>query len=180
MPPQAPPPNVSGQIAALERAVCQGANWFYVIGGLSVVNTIINLANGSFAFFFGLGITQFFDGAIKAFGTKAAMIVLPINLIIAGIYAAIGYCSCRRIRWALITGIVLYVLDGLLVLLCRDFLGAAFHGYALYRISMALKADNIARQLEAQAHEYQMRQRMQNYNQPTPPTAPTPPSGPLV
>ncbi|MFN8597714.1 MAG: hypothetical protein U0559_16215, partial [Anaerolineae bacterium] len=49
-------------------------------------------------------------------------------------------------RWALILGMVLYGLDGLIFIWAQDWLGLAFHGYALFMMYLGLQA---YRKLEA-------------------------------
>jgi hypothetical protein len=77
-------------------------------------------------------------------------ILLPVSLFSAGFYIALGYFSCHRMRWAFITGIVLYGLDALLLLAVADWLSVGFHVFALFFIIKGLKADSEARKIEAQ------------------------------
>ena len=49
------------QETQLETQHASGANWFYWIAGLSVINSVIILAGGGWGFVVGLGITQFID-----------------------------------------------------------------------------------------------------------------------
>ena len=47
----------------LERRVKSGANWFYWIAALSLVNSIIVMANGQWSFILGLGVTEIENAA---------------------------------------------------------------------------------------------------------------------
>jgi fumarate reductase subunit D len=138
-------------IHELEKAVKGAGSWFYWVAALSVINTIITLFHGKMAFVVGLGATQILDAAIQEYGTTAAAIVIPVNLVIAGVYALFGYFACQRQRWAFIVGMIFYALDGLLMVVAASWLGLAFHAYVLWAVSRGLRADSAARQLEAQA-----------------------------
>ncbi len=122
----------------LENQVRGGAAWFYWIGGLSVVNSAAYLLGIQFALLFGLGITQVIDGiltgVIKASGPDWGFlhaVGLGVDICIAGMFALMGYFGQKRVRWPVIVGMVLYVLDGLLMLLLRAYIGAGFHLLAL-------------------------------------------------
>src|SRR5438270_4545311 len=49
-----------------ERQLRSGANWFYWIAGLSLLNTIIFMAGSDWHFVAGLGITQLIDAFANA------------------------------------------------------------------------------------------------------------------
>lgn len=127
-----------------EAAFKNGANWFFWIAGLSVINSLIITFGGEMSFVIGLGITQFIDGisiALKENGSNAAAYLLLIpSLIIAGIAAMFGYFARRKQAWSFITGMVLYGLDGLIFLAFGDFLPVAFHAFALWGIFRGYKA----------------------------------------
>lgn len=145
-----PDDKTSAALSVLYKRIASGGNWFYWIAGLSIVNSLIVLFNGKMSFVAGLAATQFIDGGIQELGPKAAIILLPINLIIAGIYVMFGYFACRRAMWAFIAGIVCYSLDTLLFLMVMDLFPLAFHAYALFWIVGGLKALNLSKKLEAQ------------------------------
>ena len=148
---QAPPQYdaAAAKLQELRRRICSGGNWFYWIAGLSLLNTVIALFNSNVSFIAGLGFTQAIDYLIREYGGIAAAIGLLLNLVIAGIYIGLGYCACRRMRWAFIVGMILYSLDTLLFLIAMDLFPLAFHLFALFGIFSGLKADTEARQIEA-------------------------------
>src|SRR5438067_7750738 len=45
----------------ISPAVRGGASWFYWIGALSIINTLVAMSGNGTRFIFGLGITQFID-----------------------------------------------------------------------------------------------------------------------
>jgi hypothetical protein len=130
----------------LERRVKSGANWFYWIAALSLVNSIIVMANGQWSFILGLGVTQIVDGvslgiireepSLRLFVT---LVGLSINLTAVIFCAVLGVFANRKRSWAFTTGMILYGLDGLIFLTGGDFLGFAFHLVALWGISGGLR-----------------------------------------
>ncbi|MBI5822652.1 MAG: hypothetical protein HZB18_01395 [Chloroflexi bacterium] len=114
---------------------------FYSIAAFSLINSIINYFQGGIYFPVGLGITQLIDALASLFqqeAPEAGAIFLAfnagLNLVILVIVALFGFFIKKQIKWLIPVGVVLYLLDGLLVLMFRDYLGAGFHGYFLYRI----------------------------------------------
>lgn len=59
-------------------------------------------------------------------------IVFVFNLAIAGFFVLFGWLSKKGYGAAFLIGIVLYVLDGLLFLVFRDWMGLAFHALAVF------------------------------------------------
>lgn len=138
---------IAQQKLVLENKIKNGIGWFFWLAGLSLVNSIIFLVGGNWQFFFGLGVTQLVDGLMYVLaeefqnvGSVFTVIGFVINVIIAGIFAAFGYFGIKRHRVPIIVGMVLYVLDGLLLLLFQDFLSAGFHLWALFGIWGGLRA----------------------------------------
>ena len=131
----------------LENQQKGGASWFYWIAGLSFINSIIILFNGSLNFVVGLGITQVVDGIMFAVGEElgadgamiARVIGLGINLVIIAVFAGFGYLARKQKRWAFIIGMVLYGLDALIMLWARDVFSILFHLWALVGLYRGLK-----------------------------------------
>lgn len=159
---QAQPPvtPTAGQLATQDKLVWEnrarnGANWFFWIGGLSIINTIIYLAGGAWTFIVGLGSTQFVDGIVYAFieeyGASYAnlfhLVGLAIDIGIAGIFIVAGLLGRKNYRWAMVTGMVLYFLDALIFILVGDWLGIAFHALALFGLWTGLRAMNKLRKM---------------------------------
>jgi phosphate starvation-inducible membrane PsiE len=114
---------------------------FYSIAVFSLINSIVNYFQGGIYFPVGLGITQLIDALSSLFqqeapqaGTIFLAVNAGLNLVILLLVALFGFFIKKQIKWLIPVGIVLYLLDGLLVLMFRDYLGAGFHGYFLYRI----------------------------------------------
>lgn len=152
---QSPLPTAAdpSQVAAIQNKLVlegrfkNGINWFYWIAALSIINTVSYLAGIRFTFVIGLGATQLVDGFMGAAAEQFAQsgIVLRvigvfIDLCIAALFFLFGYLGRKKYRGAVITGMILYALDGLLLLVFQDYFGAAFHVWALVSIWSGLKA----------------------------------------
>src|SRR5215213_2585545 len=122
-----------------------GASWFYWIAGLSVVNSLIFLFGGNWSFFAGLGVTQIIDAIVFQLNQSESVSVIKIigfviNLVIAGIFFVCGLWANKLQIWAFVGGMILYLLDGLLLLLIGAYLPAAFHAFVLFMIFRGLSA----------------------------------------
>lgn len=124
----------------LEQRVRSGASWFHWIAGLSILNSIIQLSGGNWHFIFGLGITSIVDALAANLGQAGVVLDLIINVFIAGVFVIFGVFANKLKSGAFITGMVLYGLDGLLSLLAQDWLGLAFHAFALYSMWRGIAA----------------------------------------
>ena len=127
------------EMAKQTAAFKGGANWFYWIAGLSVVNSVISLLQGGLGFIFGLGVTQVVDAVgaaiVEQQGDGAGIIriiVLGASVFVAGFFVLFGWLANQGLGWAFLIGMFLYALDGLLFLLVQDWLSLGFHVFALY------------------------------------------------
>lgn len=142
---------------ALEARIRGGANWFFLIAALSIINSIIYVAGGRLTFLFGLGLTQVIDGLCYAIAREVSpdvgifvrFIGLVADLAVAGVFAVAGILARKRFRWAVISGTVLYGLDGLICLLAASWLGLGLHIFVTFVLIAYLKSMNNLNQLEA-------------------------------
>lgn len=122
-----------------------GANWFFWIAGLSLINSIILLAGGQWSFIIGLGITQIIDTfglmAAEKIGFTGNIIAFIFDIMAAGIFILFGVLSRKGYGGAFVIGMILYVLDGMLFLLVQDYLSIGFHVFALFFIYGGFKAN---------------------------------------
>jgi len=123
--------------AARARA---GAKWFYWIAGLSMINSLAVMSGGNFHFVVGLGITPVVDAMARQAGSMGSVLDIVINGFVSGLFVLFGYFAVKAQKWAFMVGMGLYALDGLLLLGAKDFLGMAFHAYALFAIYRGLTA----------------------------------------
>jgi hypothetical protein len=118
----------------LQAQVKVGANWFYWIAGLSLVNTIASLSGVNWRFLLGLGVTQIIDAVGARVSTPGKIAALVVEAFIAGFFVLLGSFAGKMKKWAFLVGMVLFGLDAGVELLIQDWIGLAFHGYALWCI----------------------------------------------
>lgn len=153
---QAPAPSQSdpqmqaaSRVQYLQQAFNAAGSNFYSIAVLSLINSVINFFEGSIYFPVGLGITQIIDAFAHAFGEEVPeagrvffIVGVVLDLMIFGVVALFGFFIKRQVSWLIILGAVLYLLDGILLLVFQDWIGAGFHAYFLYRIWVSWKPIN--------------------------------------
>lgn len=140
---------------ALKQNGDVGANWFYWIGGLSLVNTALMHSGKDLHFIVGLAVTTVVDAIAREIGKQqpetaalAIGISIGFSLCVAVVVILFGWLSRKRLLWLFGIGMGLYLLDGLVYLAFGDFLSAAFHGYALFAMSRGFRAYRQLAQLE--------------------------------
>lgn len=148
MNPAMPAAGAAADRQKLENSGRNGANWFFWIAGLSLVNSVIVATGGDINFIFGLGITLLFDAVATQAGAGGALVALVINAVIAAVFVGFGLLARRQKRWAFIVGMLLYALDGAIFLLPGLWLNVGAHAFALYFIWTGLAAYKQLAQLE--------------------------------
>jgi hypothetical protein len=139
------------QKARVLQALKGRASWFVMIAALSMVNSILAMSGASVRFIFGLGLSQIVDALAHQAGSPGYVLDLIINGIIAGVFVLFWNFARQGQKWAWYVGMGVYVVDGVLLLLFKDYLAIAFHAYALYRMSSGLKLLPILERLDRQA-----------------------------
>lgn len=142
-------PQAAEQRLKLEKAVENGANWFYWIAGLSMVNTIIAATGSDWGFIFGLGISSALGFLSHEMGMAGKVVLLVISLGIAGLFVLFGSLARRRLKWGFVAGMALYGLDGGLSFLAGDWKGVIFHAVALLLMIGGLTATIKLAQMDA-------------------------------
>jgi hypothetical protein len=71
-----------------------------------------------------------------------------INGFVVGIFVLFWKFAGKGQNWAFIVGMILYALDGVLLLMFKDIFSVAFHAYALFRIYSGMKILPVLHQLE--------------------------------
>ena len=135
----------------IENRHKNGANWFYWIAGLSLINSIIFLSGSNWNFVIGLGITQLIDGIGQTFepGIAGKAFLFILDAIAAGVFIVFGILSRKGQNWVFILGMILYAMDGLLFIVVQDWLSIGFHVFALYCIFSGYKASRKIKEMEA-------------------------------
>ena len=143
------------QLAAARAKIKPGAGWLDWIAILSVVNALIAMGNGQLSFLLGLGVTSMANG-MAARGEISPVVSLLITGAAAAFFWLMGRFAKMGGKWALILGMLLYALDGGVLLLVSEqpWLMIAFHVFALVMMARALGAISAfeAVKADAQAH----------------------------
>ena len=141
------PFNQEAEVAEITQRMKRGANNFYWIAALSVINSILSMTGSGTYFVIGLAITLIADGITVGISQSlpdAALIVkivgLVVSVLIAGVFALFGYFAARGKRWAFLVGMILYGVDGLIMLAFADWIGVLFHAYFLWGLFGGLRA----------------------------------------
>lgn len=108
-------------------------NLFFLIAGLSVLNSVLAIVGAPIAMALGLGVTRLFDYAAHQSGNVGTAIV--INLIIIGTVALIGVFARQGSIVAVIIGLLLYAGDT--VLLVADGVGLHIVSLIVHGIFLA-------------------------------------------
>ena len=115
-------------------ALHRGANWLFLIAGLSVVNTVSMVSGSQWIFLGGLGVTQFAAAVAMHLGSGAQLVALFINLWAMGFFVCLGIFARKGQKWAFITGMSLYAVDAVVVLLLQSWIMLLFHGFVFFRL----------------------------------------------
>lgn len=113
---------------------------FFLIAGLSVVNSVLVFVNAPFTMALGLGITLFFDGLASVKGLIGPAIA--INVVVVGVFVLIGIFARKGSAAAILIGMILYAADTLLLLLAlpATIILLLVHAYFLYALFGAYRA----------------------------------------
>jgi hypothetical protein len=133
-----------------------GANWFFWIAVLSLVNTIVVLAGSHWSFVVGLGVTQIIDSIAVALTrdtsskTLGMVVALALDVFVAGFFLLFWLFAHRKHVSAFLLGMTLYAADGLLFAWVEDWLSVGFHCLVLYWLFGGLKACRDLMRLEVE------------------------------
>ncbi len=120
----------------LYQSYKSGANWFYWIAGLTLVNSIIAVGGGDWRFLISLGTTQVIDAFGSALaaelGGAPVVIGLVLDTFITALFVFFGVLAGKKHLWAYLIGMVVFGLDGLLSLMISDLIGVAAHVFVLF------------------------------------------------
>ena len=130
---------ITQQRLQLENALKGSASWFVIVAALSIINSVLSMAGASIRFIFGMGVTQVVDAMARQAGSAGVMLNLIINGMIAGVFVLFWHFARKGQKWSWIVGMGIYLIDGLILLPFQDYLGAAFHAYALYRMFLGFR-----------------------------------------
>lgn len=149
--------NREAAAAELTRRMKNGANNFYWIAALSVINSILSVTGSSTYFVIGLAVTLIMDGLTTSFSqsvpeasTVIRIVGLILSIMVSAIFALFGYFASRGKRWAFLVGMILYGLDGLIMLAFADWIGVLFHAFFLWGLFNGFRTLGQLQQLSPQ------------------------------
>src|SRR5262245_38242766 len=87
--PPGPPGTADSGLVAQQRS---GAQWFYWIAALSLVNSVLAIAGQDWRFIIGLGITQLVH-EMGAQGGNGGMLAGVVSLAVIGFLGWVGHCA---------------------------------------------------------------------------------------
>src|SRR5690349_17064913 len=96
------------ELAVMTQRLNSAAGWFYLLAGLSVINSLIATFGGTLRFMFGLGITGVMDAIVARMNIGAAgnIINFVFTLAMVGLFVVFGYLSKKGHHWAFVIGMV--------------------------------------------------------------------------
>ena len=130
--------------AQLTQGYRSGVKWFYWIAALTIITSFIAFFGGGVRFLISMGVTQFIDavgaGLATQLGSAAQVVALVLDLIVTGVFALFGYLAGKKMLWAYIVGMVIFLLDGLLSLALVDVIGVIAHAVVLFFLFRGFQA----------------------------------------
>jgi len=138
------------QKVRLQSQMRRGAGWLMAVALFSVINSALNLFDANLHFIVGLGVTQIADGIGKAGGAAGSIAGFVVSLFAAGVFVLFWKFARAGQRWAFLTAMILYALDGLIFLGVGLWLDFGFHVFALYCMYKGLSALSALNQLNQQ------------------------------
>jgi len=114
------------------------ANWFIIIAGLSVINSIVLTFELNFHMLFGLGMTQYLDGVIYGITGQFNIYNIIMSVIVSSFFLIFWFNAKKGKKWAFIVGIIVYSLDMLIFLLVKDWLSIGLHVIVLIGLGAGL------------------------------------------
>ena len=129
-------------VANLVRRAKSGAGWFYFIGVLSAVNSIVLVTGGNWHFLVGLGVTDIIALLAHNMGSAGMVIALSLDALVLAVFMTFGYFAKKGHSWSFIVGMICYVADaGILLVVGAEMMNLVFHGIALVFIFLGLMAN---------------------------------------
>lgn len=97
-----------------------------------MVNSVLSLFGTNWRFLISMGFTQVVDAIGAELGGVGKIAGFIVCGFIAGVVVLFGKMAASEKGWAFVVGMGLFAMDGVLSLFLQDWVGAAFHAYALF------------------------------------------------
>lgn len=129
----------------VEARMRAGADWFFWIAALALLEAYLGRSGVVTEGAFGLGMTGLVERTAAPWTAAAQPMPLLAELVLPLFYVLLGLLARRGRRWAFAAGIGVYAVDAALVLLAAALVGLALHLVVLGLLAMGFVA---ARQLD--------------------------------
>lgn len=129
----------------VEARMRAGADWFFWIAALALLEAYLQRSSIVTQGAFGLGMTGLVERASEPWTASGQAMPLLAELVLPIFYVLLGVLARRGRRWAFAAGLGAYVVDAALVLAAAALVGLALHLVVLGLLGMGYVA---ARQLE--------------------------------
>ena len=126
----------------LQVAARNGANWFFWIAGLAVINSVTSLINVNGMPNYVFVLTGLLGGntaigiavilGIGQWGPAVNLIVQSFNFALAILFAIMGRLARKQQRWVFIVALAFFAVDSVMTMIYGDLIGLAIHGVALW------------------------------------------------
>jgi hypothetical protein len=123
--------NIEPKLAVPAR-VREGAQFFFWIVALAGINSVFAITGSHIHHFTGFGVTAMIGSLVQQ---------LIVNGWMAGGFLILGFCAAEGRKWAFAAGMLVYAVDGALLVAAGDYVSAAVHAgilFAIYRGFAAL------------------------------------------
>lgn len=128
------------ELAGFERTIRSGASWFFWVGALSLINSIIVTFEGDWGFALGLELTYLIGFASQAWGASGPWIGMGVNIFLSLLMLGFGVAGWQRKFWPYVIGMALYAGDFILTFFTMQILSMVIHGLALFYFYKGLRA----------------------------------------
>jgi hypothetical protein len=128
--------------AATTAALHRGANWLFLVAGLSVINVVSMISGSNWVFLGGLGVTQFAAVLALKFGSGVQFVAVFVTAWATAFFVCLGVFARKGQKWAFITGMTLYAIDAVVVVLLQQWIMLLFHGFVFFRLYQGFSSCN--------------------------------------
>jgi hypothetical protein len=124
----------------LKQRVSKGGLWFLLMAGSAIANLISLWRGGGFPFDLDLGFTQFVAQFAESFRFSVRDSLLGVHGVVALVFLFLWHQAMSRRKEAFLAGMIIYAVDGVLLILVPDFFLIAVHGAALFMLYRGWRA----------------------------------------
>ena len=137
----------------IEDKIKSGANWFFLIGILSVINSLYVLfTKAETGFIIASGITRVIRNIVLQTGSDTIATALVLEILVALLFILIGFLARNKHKWAFMAGVSIYILDALILLRALDIFSIAFHIIILLFIFKGIRALKVFERIERKGY----------------------------